>query len=156
MSAKSSWQGTASETGLKVEQSWGFPWENEYVRPPFTPLSVKLGLVPILGDSFFPPQRCSSLALPNPSELKMFLKGETLPTPCLAILNEKLEERICRWPETSAVLVSPASVSPSSDNGTLILPWDIASPPVKVTWFVCGGGDSTQPRGKVGRHITQS
>ena len=49
--------------------------------------------MPILGDSLFFPQSGSSLAMPNPSELKMFLMGETFPTSCLTILDEKKEEK---------------------------------------------------------------
>ena len=48
----------------------------------------------------------------------------------------KDEKRICIWQWTSAMLVSPASMSPSSANSTLILHWDTTTPLLKVTRFV--------------------
>lgn len=49
--------------------------------------------MPILGDLLFFSQPSSSLVLPSPSELKMLLKGESLPTPSLTLLNAKGEEK---------------------------------------------------------------
>ena len=63
--------------------------------------------------------------------------GVDTSTPCLTILNvTKDEKRMCIWQRTSAMLVSPASMSPSSANSTLILHWDTTTPLLKVTRLV--------------------
>lgn len=64
----------------------------------------------------------------------MFLKGETLLTPRLTILNKRKEETRPQMVGDICCAVSPASMS--SANGTLILHWGIASPLFKVAGFV--------------------
>lgn len=92
--------------------------------------------MPILGDLLFFSQPNSSLVLPSPSELKMLLKGESLPTPSLTLLNAKGEEKREHAHGSGHVLVSPALRSPSSANSTWILHWDTTSPTFKATRFV--------------------
>ena len=108
------------------------------MRCPFTPLSVNLGWVPILGDSLF---FFSSVRFFSGSAHSFKNKDVTLgvdtSSPGLTILNmTKEEKRTCRWPWPSAVLVSPASMSPSSANTTWILHWDTTTPLLKVTRLV--------------------
>ena len=107
------------------------------MRRPFTPLSVNLGWVPILGDSlfFFSARFFSGSA--HSFRTKDVTLGVDPSSPCLTILNmTKDEKRTCKWPWTSAVLVSPASMPPSSANTTLILHWDTTTPLLKQTRLV--------------------
>lgn len=111
--------------------------ENEQIRPPFTPLyklrvSANFRWLTFFSSIWFFSGHAQSFRAKDVSQggdisnLMSYYSG----------WEKGREKRGCRWPWTSVVLVSPASMSTSSADSTLILHWDTTSPLFKATKFM--------------------